>query len=128
MRRLSIATVVAFLVGGAIWLGWWHLRENLPGSVTISAASQPSEVTLRAEGDPKTVYALEVSGSGKVTGEAQIALILNGRPYKTERLNDSVNFTWGGTGTRLRLLSDTRLYLQPGAPLHCATSFDRCDS
>jgi hypothetical protein len=29
-------------------------------------------------------------------GEAQLSLMLNGKPYKTEKLNDNVNYKWGG--------------------------------
>ncbi len=31
---------------------------------------------------------------GKIDGEAEITLILNGQPYKTERVNGPVKFSW----------------------------------
>jgi hypothetical protein len=33
---------------------------------------------------------------GKLEGEAQLVLMLNGAPYKSERMKGKVNFTWGG--------------------------------
>jgi hypothetical protein len=42
------------------------------------------------------IYAIHIRCSGKIDGQAEISLILNGKPYKTEQLNGKVSFSWSG--------------------------------
>ncbi len=35
-----------------------------------------------------------MEGRGQIDGAAEITLLLNGQPYKTERVNGNVRFTW----------------------------------
>ncbi len=37
-----------------------------------------------------------VRGSGNLTGNAELVLMLNNKPYKTEHLNGKIDFSWGG--------------------------------
>jgi hypothetical protein len=92
MRRVFIITAVLLVAAVAILVLWsW-----LPASLIIADVARPTELTLRAKDHPDRVYALDVRGSGSINGEAEIALILNGQPYKTVRLNGPVHFAWGG--------------------------------
>jgi hypothetical protein len=65
-------------------------------TAVINDASRPIDVSLRAPHDKKAIYALDVVGVGRIDGDAEIALLLNGVPYKTKRLSGPVLFTWGG--------------------------------
>jgi hypothetical protein len=42
------------------------------------------------------VHSLSVRGSGTIQGHAEVTLILNGSPYRTEKLSGQVGFQWGG--------------------------------
>lgn len=92
MRR-AFSLVGALLVVGAasLLVYWW-----LPGTATIPDASHAAELTLRAKGHENEIYALDVRGTGRIEGEGEIALILNGAPYKSVRLHGPVDFVWGG--------------------------------
>ena len=92
VRRFSIIVAGLLIVTAAALAAWlW-----LPATVTIADAGIPIELTLRAPGAPKRVYALDVQGSGRIDGEAEVTLILNGQPYKVAHLSGVVHFEWGG--------------------------------
>ena len=44
----------------------------------------------------KNVYSMGIHCYGKLDGEAELVLMLNGAQYKIERLKGKVNFTWSG--------------------------------
>lgn len=58
--------------------------------------SEPSVVTLVAPDPGKPVFSLEIKGAGSIDGTAQIELMLNGKPYKSQNLEGRVSFTWAG--------------------------------
>ena len=92
MRRFSSIVAGLLVVTAAAIVAWlW-----LPATMTIADAGIPIELTLRAPSAPKRVYALDVQGNGRIDGEAEIALILNGQPYKVAHLDGVVHFEWGG--------------------------------
>ena len=51
---------------------------------------------LQKKPNQKNVYSMSINCSGKFKGEAQLVLMLNGAPYKTEYMKGNVNFKWGG--------------------------------
>jgi len=65
-------------------------------TLDIEDATRQSEATLHAPPGYDAIYALDVVGSGRITGEGEISLILNGAPYKTHHVSGEVSFTWGG--------------------------------
>ncbi len=75
--------------------------------ITTSCTSyeQRSEITdlkksqvllLHKKSSQKNVYSMGIHCHGKLDGEAELVLMLNGAPYRTEHLKGKVNFTWGG--------------------------------
>jgi hypothetical protein len=92
VRRIVIIVAGLSVLTAATAVTWWWL----PATLTISDAGSPVELTLRAPNGSKGVYALDVRGSGRIDGEAEIALILNGQPYKVTNLDGVVHFEWGG--------------------------------
>lgn len=44
----------------------------------------------------KHVVSFQIRGIGSIDGVAQVDLMLNGKPYRTERLTGNVSFSWGG--------------------------------
>lgn len=68
------------------------------GTRTFDISDITKSETIILEKDPGqgTIYSLTVNGEGRIEGKAEIALILNGDPYKTERLSGTVDFQWGG--------------------------------
>jgi hypothetical protein len=98
MRRvLIIATFIAVGAGVAAMI-WRPLSVFLsPAAIAgIEDASRPIDVTLRAPPELDAVYALDVVAVGRIEGDAEISLVLNGAPYKTRHISGPVLFTWGG--------------------------------
>jgi hypothetical protein len=95
VRRALIVTTVVVVLGGAsarpLTVYLWPAAI-----VSIDDASRSIDVSLRAPPDLKAIYALDVVGVGRVEGEAEIALVLNGARYKPRHLGGAVLFTWGG--------------------------------
>jgi hypothetical protein len=89
--RLVAAALLLVVVATALAAWWWQ-----PSTLRIDDASKPVEVTLHPRHQMGNVLALHVEGRGRIKGEAEISLILNGQPYKTEKLSGSVRFSWQG--------------------------------
>ena len=62
----------------------------------LADVTKPEAIVLKKKPGQGPVYSFSVVGHGKINGNAEISLILNGGPYKTEKLSDKVNFRWGG--------------------------------
>lgn len=61
----------------------------------IVDVTKPQTLTLKCDATRK-VHALEINGSGRIEGDATIALMLNGAPYKSETLRGNIDFKWNG--------------------------------
>jgi hypothetical protein len=85
-----IAMVLGVIVLGTAIVSLWIQ----PASVRITDSSKPAELTLHAKHNATTVTALHVEARGKIDGAAEITLMLNGQPYKTERVNGAGKFSW----------------------------------
>ena len=97
LRVLIIATLVVVISAFvAISARPFSVYLWPTATVSIDDASRPVDVSLRAPPDLKAIYALDVVGVGRVEGEAEIALVLNGALYKPRHLGGAVLFTWGG--------------------------------
>jgi hypothetical protein len=83
-------TVVAF----AVLLGTAACAPSQ--SMDVANLSEPAVLTLVAPDRSKPVFSLEVKGTGSIDGAAHIELMLNGKPYRSERLEGRVSFTWTG--------------------------------
>ena len=64
-------------------------------NISINNAEKSQTITLKNQNN-KNVYAISIKITGHIEGKARIQLILNNKPYKTENINGSVNFKWGG--------------------------------
>jgi len=62
----------------------------------IKYPNKPQVIILQKKTDQKIIVSMGIHCYGKLDGEAQLVLMLNGAPYKTEKLNGKVNFKWGG--------------------------------
>jgi hypothetical protein len=62
----------------------------------VADVTKPETLILTKSSGQGPIYSLTVIGSGKIHGTAEITLILNGGPYKTETLSGSVKSRWGG--------------------------------
>lgn len=66
-------------------------------TASVANLSEATVIRLAAAPDPqKHVVSLLIRGTGSIDGSAQIELMLNGKPYRTEQLRGGVSFTWGG--------------------------------
>jgi hypothetical protein len=74
---------------------WYLCAPNMP-SVTLSNVRRPETLVLGKETGNGNVYGITIRGSGEIDGEAIVSLLLNGEPYKVEKLRGKVNFEWGG--------------------------------
>jgi hypothetical protein len=64
--------------------------------VSVSEIKKPQIITLHKKGNQHSIHAMRVHGSGSLAGNAELILMLNNQPYKTEHLNGKIEFTWGG--------------------------------
>ena len=88
-RYLVVVSLIALA-------GVWFLIRQLPQTASIPDATTAQDLLLRAKSSQTAIYALDVTGSGSIDGEAEICLMLNGQPYKPVKLNGRVHFSWGG--------------------------------
>ena len=97
-RALAIVAFITITVGVAATFVWPSLSTYLwpTAAAAIEDASRPIDVRLRAPQESKAVYALDVVGVGRLEGEGEIALVLNGALYKPQHLSGCVLFTWRG--------------------------------
>jgi PhoPQ-activated pathogenicity-related protein len=86
--RLAAIVLAVLLVAAAAVTLWVR-----PVATSIDA-SKPAELTLVSRHHASKVVALHVEGRGQMDGAGEISLILNGQPYKTEKLNGPVHFSW----------------------------------
>jgi hypothetical protein len=64
--------------------------------VSVADVKKEEIVVLRKEPNQGNVYGISIRGSGNIDGEARIAWMLDGKPYKTKPLKKKVKFSWGG--------------------------------
>ena len=62
----------------------------------VADVTKPDIIFLKTKPRQSPVYSLDVVGHGKIDGNAEISLILDGAPHKTEKLSDKIDFRWGG--------------------------------
>ena len=86
MRYLIFTSFIFHLIGCSINTDTYD----------ISDSSKKQTIILKKKSGEGNVHAINITGEGDINGEATIALILNGEPYKTEKLSGRINFQWGG--------------------------------
>jgi hypothetical protein len=68
-----------------------------PNARLIDDLTKPAIIKLEAPSDlHKRIVSIHIRGSGAVVGTAQIELMLNGSPYRTEKLEGPISFDWRG--------------------------------
>ena len=87
MKKLILCLALAALVSGCGIGSHTHNVANVTKSETIILNKNPRQ---------GLIHSLSITGHGKISGNAEIVLILNGGPYKIETLSGSVDFRWGG--------------------------------
>lgn len=87
MTRLITCLALAALVSGC-GIG--------TRTIDIADVTKGETIILKKKSGQGLIHSLTVTGAGRVDGDAEIVLILNGEPYKTEVLSGSVSFRWGG--------------------------------
>jgi hypothetical protein len=90
MKFRIIAVVLAVILLGTTLVELWIQ----PASVRITDSSKPVELKLVPRHHATNVTSLHIEGRGKIDGEAELTLVMNGQPYKTERINGPVKFSW----------------------------------
>ncbi len=63
---------------------------------SVADVTKPETITLKKQSSQGSIHSMSVVGKGHLDGTAEIVLILNGKPYKTEHLSGDVDFQWGG--------------------------------
>jgi len=85
--------LVIFVTIGVIAI-FIYLNEKQ--TIIIEKITEPSTIVLRKLHSQNGIHALKIIGRGQLDGEAEISLILSGKPYKTEKLSRQINFEWSG--------------------------------
>lgn len=99
MRRARVIVGIGLVVVTALGVyAWVPLSSYLkPGAtVLIADPTRSIDLKLRAPENADAIYSIRVVGTGRIEGDAEVSLMLNGRPYKTEHLRGPIVFTWGG--------------------------------
>ena len=63
-------------------------------TVQIKDVSKPEQITLSKAPLQGNIYLISIQVAGKLDGAASIALMMNGKPYLSEKMHNSVNFQW----------------------------------
>ncbi len=63
---------------------------------TIADVAKAETITLQKGSSQGDIHYMTVVGTGYLDGTAEIVLILDGKPYKTEKLSGDVAFEWSG--------------------------------
>ena len=88
MRRLADLTLLVLLAG---------LAACSPShTASVSNPSEPTIIKLAVTEPEKQVVSLQIQGTGSIDGSAEIALMLDGKAYRSEQLKGLVSFTWAG--------------------------------
>lgn len=68
-----------------------------PNAKFIDDLTKPGIIKIEAPSDlQKRIVSIHIRGTGAVVGTAQIELMLNGLPYRTEKLAGPISFDWRG--------------------------------
>jgi hypothetical protein len=86
MKKILALTLMTFLVG----------CSGNNQEYNIADVTKPETIMLKKVSSQGNIYSMTVVGRGYLDGTAEIVLILNGKPYKTESLSGDVDFSWGG--------------------------------
>lgn len=62
----------------------------------VADITKDDTIVLTKKTSQGPIQSFSIAGSGKINGQAEITLILNGKPYKTETLSGPIKFRWGG--------------------------------
>jgi hypothetical protein len=62
----------------------------------LADVTKPETIILKKKAEQGAIYSNSIIISGEINGNAEISLILNGAPYKTEKLSGKVEIHWGG--------------------------------
>ena len=100
----SAAKMKKLLVAGGLLLtalfalgGWFFCAEHiLMPSVAVRDVLHHETLVLGEKTGSRHTHGITIRGSGEVDGEATVALLLDGQPYKVAPLNGRVAFEWGG--------------------------------
>jgi hypothetical protein len=87
MMKLLICLVLTALVSGC---------GAETRTVEVTDVTKSETIALKKDPGQGAIHSLTVKGKGRIDGNAEIVLILNGGPYRTERLSGRVDFRWGG--------------------------------
>jgi len=61
----------------------------------VNDLSKSQKIILQSN-KSANVYSLTLNVTGNIKGYAEITLMLDGEPYKSEKIKDKVNFNWAG--------------------------------
>jgi hypothetical protein len=64
--------------------------------IEITDLTKPQTIVLHKKPQQKDIVSMSLRINGKIDGEAQLSLMLNGNPYKTETIKGKINIKWGG--------------------------------
>jgi hypothetical protein len=87
MKKLITCIAMVALVPGCGTGGRTH---------DLADVTKPETIVLKKSTGQGAIHSFTVIGSGQIHGDAEITLILNGGPYKTEKLSGKIDFRWGG--------------------------------
>lgn len=86
MNKIFILILLVFLMG---------CSDNTQ-TYNVADVTRPGIITLKKTDSQGDVHSMTVVGKGHLDGVAEIVLILNEKPYKTESISGDIDFTWGG--------------------------------
>lgn len=83
---------IAILIALAFLMGCGGNKQTY----NVADVTKSETIELKKASSQGNIHSITVVGKGRIDGAAEIVLILNGKPYKTESILGDVNFSWGG--------------------------------
>ena len=86
MKKSLLLAVLVIFVG----------CKNDKQTYIVADVTNKTTITLHKNNGQGYIHRITIVAKGHLDGSAQINLILNGKPYKTENLSGKIDFEWGG--------------------------------
>jgi len=83
----SLSFILLILLAGCDVVSRSHVLADVTKSEVITLMKKPRQ---------GAIHSFSITGTGNIEGSAEISLMLNGKPYKTEILYGRVDFQWSG--------------------------------
>ncbi len=87
---------IIILFGVYLFVGCGQANKYFTESMAVPDVTKELIIRLEKKSGNNNVVSIFIEGKGNINGKAEISLLLNGKAYKTEKINDRFSFVWSG--------------------------------